>query len=381
MNESDRRAFLQKAALGAVTLTGAMNTDLQAGLPAVPKAAVPVLHVTDLYRPHADPDDHWDLACVYALAYQGSVRLDLILSDHSLHRYDRPLDPDVIAVAQMNYITGLAVPFGVGSNATMHSRDDVSASEHGGVRLIRQTLRQSPQPVVINILGSSRDVAIAGKKEPKLFAEKCRAIYLNAGTAVQGEKLDSNVKRDPLPYAAIFDLPCPVYWMPVFERQSGGSPLSVEEYGTYYGFTQGEILPHLSKRVRNFFTFMFKQGRFEKEETPSLAWLEYLLGEGDDAVLSHQNEQHRNMWCTAGFIHSAGKTVKADGTIVPLSEAGEQAVFTFEPIRVSANDEARTDWSRDPKSNKRFIFHVLKQEAYESAMTKAMKTLLIALPG
>jgi hypothetical protein len=33
--------------------------------------AIPTLHQTDLFRPHADPDDHWDLACVYALAAHG----------------------------------------------------------------------------------------------------------------------------------------------------------------------------------------------------------------------------------------------------------------------------------------------------------------------
>jgi len=34
----------------------------------------PMLHVTDLFRPHIDPDDHWDLACVYALACRGGMR-------------------------------------------------------------------------------------------------------------------------------------------------------------------------------------------------------------------------------------------------------------------------------------------------------------------
>ena len=29
---------------------------------------VSVVHQADLYRPHQDPDDHWDLACQYALA-------------------------------------------------------------------------------------------------------------------------------------------------------------------------------------------------------------------------------------------------------------------------------------------------------------------------
>ena len=30
---------------------------------------VPVIHQTDIFHHHADPDDHWDLACQYALSY------------------------------------------------------------------------------------------------------------------------------------------------------------------------------------------------------------------------------------------------------------------------------------------------------------------------
>ena len=34
---------------------------------------IAVLHETDLFRPHGDPDDHWDLACEYALAKVGAI--------------------------------------------------------------------------------------------------------------------------------------------------------------------------------------------------------------------------------------------------------------------------------------------------------------------
>ncbi len=75
--------------------------------------AVPMLHVTDLFRPHNDPDDHWDLACVYSLAAQGKVDLRGILIDYP--DTERASDPDVLAVAQMNYLTGKAVPVMIGA--------------------------------------------------------------------------------------------------------------------------------------------------------------------------------------------------------------------------------------------------------------------------
>ena len=42
---------------------------------------VTVIHQTDLFHHHADPDDHWDLACQYALAYLGKTELKGILLD------------------------------------------------------------------------------------------------------------------------------------------------------------------------------------------------------------------------------------------------------------------------------------------------------------
>ena len=54
---------------------------------------VTVVHQTDLYRPHQDPDDHWDLACQYALAKLGRQRLGGILLDYPYE--GGPGDPDI----------------------------------------------------------------------------------------------------------------------------------------------------------------------------------------------------------------------------------------------------------------------------------------------
>ncbi len=289
--------------------------------PSLPR--IPVLHATDLFRPHIDPDDHWDLACVYALAYRGDIDLKGILIDYP-PRAGENHNPDIMAVAQMNLITGLFVPVAVGSALPMKSRNDiqpgVSSTDHQGVRMVLDVLEKSPQPVVINILGSSRDVAIAGKKRPDLFASKCAAVYLNAGTARQPDgglasKLEYNVTLDKYAYAAIFDLPCPVYWMPCFEQVESGQQRSVSEYGTHYRFRQNQILPHLSDMVQNYFAYMF--GRYTDHN-----WLLYVKGKKDEALLRRFASQDRDMWCTAGFLHAAGYTASRDGNIVPLSARG-----------------------------------------------------------
>jgi len=379
MKNLSRRQILGVAAAGLTT--GLLDSRCTRGNESTKKKQkVPALHVTDLFRPHMDPDDHWDLACVYALAHRGDINLKGVLIDHPpANRTDR--NPDIAAVAQMNLICNLFVPTGVGSPQPLKSHNDIQANtsgtDHHGVRMILNTLRQSPHPVVINILGSSRDVAIAGKKDPDLFAAKCAAIYLNAGTGSPNmspaSKLEYNVTLGTFAYAAIFDLPCSVYWMPCFEEMETRRERSISEYGTHYEFQQDRILPHLSQSVQNYFTYMF--GRYTDHN-----WLHYLKGPRDQALLSKVGGMTRHMWCTAGFFHAAGYTVCSDGKIVPLDEKTGPPVFTFDPITIRCSDKGVTKWRPDDNSQQRFIFHVRDVDHYQSAMTTAMKSLLMTLP-
>jgi inosine-uridine nucleoside N-ribohydrolase len=341
---------------------------------------IPVLHTTDLFRPHMDPDDHWDLACIYALAYRGDIDLKGILIDHP-PKNRKGYNPDMMAVAQMNLISGIFAPVAVGSPYPLESRNDiqphVSSTDHHGVEMVLDILRKSTQPVVINILGSSRDVAIAGKRNPELFAAKCAAIYLNAGTGSPkmspASKLEYNVTLDKFAYAAIFDLPCPVYWMPCFEEMGSLTKQVVREYGTHYRFRQDEILPHLSEMVQNYFAYMF--GGYTDNN-----WLGYLKGKNDKALLSKVGNMYRHMWCTGGFLHAAGYTISGSGKIVPLDEKPNLPVFTFDPVRVRCDDNGVTKWTHDNNATNRFIFHVRDAEKYQSSMTKAMKSILMKLP-
>lgn len=379
MRTINRRQILGVAAAGLTT--GLLNSRCTRGNESTEKKQkVSVLHVTDLFRPHMDPDDHWDLACVYALAHRGDINLKGVLIDHPpANRTDR--NPDIAAVAQMNLICNRFVHTGVGSPHPLKSRNDTQSSalqiDHHGIRMILNTLQQSPQPVAINILGSSRDVAIAGKKNPDLFAAKCAAIYLNAGTGSPNmglaSKREYNVTLDTLAFAAIFDLPCPVYWMPCFEEMETRRERSIREYGTHYEFRQNHILPHLSQNVQNYFAYMF--GKYTDHN-----WLHYLKGPKDEALLSRVGDTIRHMWCTAGFFHAAGYMVTRYGKIVSRDKNSHQAVFSFDPIKINCTDNGVTQWTPDDDSKHHFIFHVRDVEHYQSAMTTAMKSLLMTLP-
>lgn len=380
---STRRHFLANLASGGVAVALSQN-QTRGETAAARTDSVPMLHATDLYRPHADPDDHWDLASVYALDYQGRVELKGVMID-----FPPPgqlLNPDVMAVAQMNYLTGRAVPVMTGSPRVIAREQAGTAAAQAdlvGARAMLEILRRSPRPVVINIVGSARDVALASKLEPQLFAAKCGGIYLNAGSGSQDKakaaQLEYNVSLDSASYAAIFQLPCPIYWMPCFEYAKDHN---VAEWGTYYRFRHDDVLPFLSDRLQSYFALMYKHGEVARESQavrgPQWDWLSYLTKPKDAELLAKQGPKFRNMWCTAGFLHAVGLTVSPDGRIVPRGEATD-AVFSFDPIHVRCAPNGITEWTPDATARDRYIFHVRDLKNYQSAMTSALKSLLKTL--
>ena len=390
MSSISRRGFIGKVAGGAAACWGSTLKAIKPESPAS-KPKIALIHATDLFRPHADPDDHFDLACVFALAAQGRIDLLAVMIDHP--PADMAADPDVLAVAQLNRITGLAVPVLTGSPKRIDPADAARPGNRAGVAgvmALLRIMRASALPVALSVVGSCRDVALAARWEPKLFVDKCAGIYLNAGSGtpdrIKAGRLEYNVNLDPVSYAALFDAPCPVYWLPCFEVAPGqGLPFAAGEFGTYYRFQQKEILPHLSPRLQNYFAYMFKQGdsdRARQSEADTLRpnWLRYLEGPPETSLIERQGESYRNMWCTAGFFHMAGLAVMGDGQIRGREDTGSGPAYTFDPVRVRCGTGGITAWSPDPRSRDRFLFHVRDTARYPAAMTAALGTLLRSLP-
>jgi len=333
--------------------------------------SIPIIHQTDLFRPHQDPDDHWDLACTYLLAAEGLVDLCGVLIDSPP---DAQQNPDVMAVAQMNHISGLTVPCAVGGSVPMRNRrdaqTDASPSDRRGVDLLLSVMKESAEPVAIHVVGSCRDVALAANADPALFERKCAAVYLNAGYGSQvfdeGWELEYNVRLDTVSFTAMFDLPCRVYWLPCFEDLRRDT---VQEWGTFWKFRQREVLHELVPSLKRYFAFMLGQEEHS-------GWLGYLRdGDVRDIFLS-THEDYRSMWNTAGFLHSAGRTVNSDGEIVTLEEASAAPLYQFEPIEVRCTDDGVTRWEPATGPTTRSIFHVCDRRRYQAAMTRALRSLM-----
>ncbi len=347
---------------------------------------VPVVHVTDLFRPHTDPDDHWDLAGQFALMRLGRVDLKAVLIDCPRPKWKK--DPDVQAIGQLGAIVGAAVPVAVGVPASIPlSRLDAHRNDPalGGIRAIAEILRRSDRPVVITVTGWCRDLIALARLEPELFKRKCAAVYLNAGLGTQDlkrqEPLEWNVAIDPEAYRAVFDLPVPIYWLPCFEDLTSGQ-FHVARNGSFYRFTQGEILMRLDRPAQNYFLSMFRDGQRKESSTSTAGWWADLFGPVDAALLESESKQSRNMWCTAGMFHMVGRTVLADGRTADLAKREAdprlKPVFSFEPIAVECDAQSRTVWRFDPNAKDRFILQVHDTDRYEPAMTRALGRLLEA---
>lgn len=199
-------------------------------------------------------DDHFDLACVYALALRRRFDLRGVVIDYPPNF--RAGDPAVVAVAQMNHISGLAVPIAIGTSRKLASRTDALPDsprrDTAAIRFLIEHLRASERPIALACVGSAADIVVAALREPALFREKCSGVYLNSGSAhdnpAKPAQLEFNVRLDPAAYAAMFDLPCPLYWFPCWNetevRQSGAS-------GSFYWLPHREALAEISDSAAN----------------------------------------------------------------------------------------------------------------------------------
>ena len=336
---------------------------------------VAIIHQTDCFHSHADPDDHWDLACQFALAYADYIDLKGVLIDYPPYAKigeNYSGDPAIAAVQQLNYLSGQFVPVAVGTDKRK-SKETVKRETllNSGIKMILDTLEKSKEKVVIHIVGSSRDVAIAAQMRPDLFEKKCKAVYLNAGTATEKKEQEYNVSLDPNSYQTMFSLPCPLYWMPCFQSLPFENESKVNE--TYYSFKQKDILPFLNKGMKQYFSYALS-----REE--SNQWLAYLHKDVDEDLLDEQGERTREMWSTAGFFHAAGKTIGLNGRICDIETCAQETVYKVVPISAVCDVNGRVTWKRVEKSNQYIFVKTEDRETYARAMTIAMREILSKLP-
>jgi inosine-uridine nucleoside N-ribohydrolase len=129
---------------------------------------IPTIYCTDLFHPHDDPDDHFDLATLFALP---ELEVKAILLDQGDKQLKRP---GAIPIRQMMQLTGHQMPFATGLGQKLVSPTDDGRAQpaefQGAINLLLKTLREASEPVTVVAAGSVRDLCAAWNREPALVS-------------------------------------------------------------------------------------------------------------------------------------------------------------------------------------------------------------------
>ena len=338
--------------------------------PARRKTKIPVIYCTDLFHPHDDPDDHFDLASLYAIP---ELEIKAVILDQGAKQETKP---GRIAVEQLNHLTSRKVPWAIGLSRELTRPSDAGLDEppryQAGVELILSVLEKSPSPVTLITVGSLRDVAAALNRKPALFAEKVARLFVFIGDA-QGAFREYNVTLDPHAYVRVMNSGLPVYWVPCFD---GGIWKNEAGHASYWQARHAELLADVSPPVMNYLIFALLR---QPPDDP----IGFLHESRPDSEKLKVLADQRNLWCSAVFPFVADrKYVLREGRCLSVAERnlrkGDQpaAIFTFQPVKVKVDGKGVETCGDVAGAREVNRFQILDRSNYAPAMTSVTRELL-----
>jgi pyrimidine-specific ribonucleoside hydrolase len=343
---------------------------------------IPIIHITDLYHPPQDPDDHFDLATVMALPELDLKGVILDCTTKFLRAspegFDIPRDPGFVPVMQLSYLLGRPIPIAVGPSEPL-KRDGDSAQdrlpvEQSGIELLLSILRASTEPVVISMVGSARVVAAAFNREPELVRARTRAILLNAGSTTK-TKTEWNVDLDLIAYKTVWKSGLPVHWYPCATER--GAFDEEHEYGTHWKASHESLLHELSPGLRAWFSYALTGN--QRGDI-----IRALREEGKGAAWEHVLSAKRSLWSTASFVMAAGRTLAQtrEGWRFLAHGGSSLSIWPMflDPITASVRDDGQIDWQSTVERTSLRIFRRQSGRQYGAAMAEALNALFKSLP-
>ncbi|OHB82080.1 MAG: hypothetical protein A2V98_12640 [Planctomycetes bacterium RBG_16_64_12] len=284
-------------------------------------------------------------------------------------------------MSQLNDLSGKSVPVAIGLEKPLKNPRDTGIDQQdeyqAGVRLMIQSLRESPQPVVLLAVGSVRDIVAAFHREPDLFRKKVRRIGAYIGEASREDHVEYNVGLDPQAYIGLLRSGLPVYWLPCFDGglwQNGG-------HASFWQARHEDLLQGAPAELIQFFIYAL-----EKETGDPRAFIRAPV---DPARKKRLFAQTRNLWCTATFAVLVERDLRLQdghfrtvprGPEAKLDPALPNALFSFEEVDVTVTDTGVVRYERGPKSKKIRRFTLRNQADYARGMTEATAQLLEGFP-
>jgi hypothetical protein len=308
------------------------------------KPPLPLIHCTDLFHPHGDPDDHFDLATLYGMP---GIDLKAVILDQGRLQAKQP---GTIPVSQLNRITGRTVPAATGLADKLRTPTDTGLDQPAefqqGVALILSTLRQSPRRVAITAVGSMRDATAAFNREPDLFRRKVDKLVIFIGEASDSKFTEHNVSLDPQAYVGLMRSGLPLYWVPCFD----GGLWQNRGHASFWQAKHADLLRHAQPALLQYFIYAL-----EKETADPIAFLSTPVDPGrKERLLAGV----RNLWGAAVFEY----------LVAPDKTAAQ---FGFAEIAVSMGDDAVVHYGPAKGSKRVWRFEVRDLASYPAQMTAA----------
>jgi len=338
-----------------------------------PDKRVPVIYCTDLFHPHVDPDDHFDIACLYAIQ---EIDIKAIILDQGEKQTKKP---GSIPISQLNHITGRNVPYAIGLSDRLKTASDKGlwqAKEYqDGVELILKILKASKASVTIISVGSLRDIAAGYNRSPDLFKTRVDRLFIFIGEASKKGHIEYNVGLDKNAYIRIMNSGLPVYWVPCFD----GGRWQNNGRASYWRASHKDLLGDASAKVMNYFIYAL----LKKNEKNPIQYLDNQISNDDREKILLMN---RNLWCSAVFPHIAGRRfVRRENEFISIpmnaSYNKEQEIrpFKFDEVSVFVDEQANVSYEDTNRAGRIRQFHVLSADIYAEVMTSVTAQLLLQL--
>ncbi|MCS7238696.1 MAG: hypothetical protein NZ899_10570 [Thermoguttaceae bacterium] len=364
----------------------------------VPKK-IPVIDVTDLYHPHQDFGDNFDLIAAYALP---EVDLRAVILDCT-EPFRQPVaenpgpglfpdphgprEPGFIPVWQLNYVFDRNVPCATGPWTRMRSPADtmldVPAFQQAGVELILRVLRESPDPVHIVSFGSARTIAVAFNRDPELFRRKLARLHLSAGGSsppVPGY-LEWNVALDPLAIVCLLRSSLPIALYPCAANNAGSqgygvySPaFSYDSHNTFWKLPNLQFIEELAPPLRRYLEYALTR-------SPRVDFLRAVDVDGPPLDRGLLAKEHY-VWETGVWICVTGRKLvrRSDGTyrMVPDSEVNPSDVVLpneLKPCKVVVHDNGVYEFELTNGPSNVLVYYRGDPQENERALREALPAL------
>jgi len=363
---------------------------------------LPLIDVTDLYHPHQDVGDNFDILAAYALPELDLRAVILDCTEPFRQPVARdpgpglfpdargPREPGFIPVWQLNYIFGRNVPCATIPFTRMKSVDDKMLDappfQQQGIELILKTLRESAEPVHIVSFGSARAIAVAYNRDPALFRSKLARLHLCAGgsTPPVPGYIAWNVALDPLAVVCLLrsDLPIALYPNAANNAAAKGygvfSPaFSYDEHNTFWKLLDLRFIRRMDAPLRRYLEYAFSRSsrvdflRAMEVDGPAL----------DENLLAKEHY----VWETAVWICVTGRKLvrRADGThrIVLASEVQPTDRVLPNELRsceVRVRDDGISEFHATQRSTNFSVYYRGDPRENEAALREALPDLYLS---